>query len=205
MKMRDSRRRREGDPICRSGLIAAPRQRIAAQLAAYRRGASPDDPADLTTRCAGFIKPRHLNALVQVELIILRSHCNSGLCRRCTWRVNLGGSEGSVEQSRDSMDKNRIGGLPGRTSEQVIAKSTVIKGRGGKSGGCAAKAVGLTSGGPRRVRHTGLSGQRCPRSRRGSSYVRDVKTKAGRIVLPLQVILELYRRPMRTAGSMDDG
>src|SRR5512132_2212602 len=90
MKMRDSRRRREGDPICRSGLIAAPRQRIAAQLAAYRRGASPDDPADLTTRCAGFIKPRHLNALVQVELIILRSHCNSGLYRRCTWRVNLG-------------------------------------------------------------------------------------------------------------------
>src|SRR5512132_1214306 len=90
MKMRDSRRRREGDPICRSGLIAAPRQRIAEQLAAYRRGASPDDPADLTTRCAGFIKPRHLNALVQVELIILRSHCNSGLYRRCTWRVNLG-------------------------------------------------------------------------------------------------------------------
>jgi len=28
----------------------------------------------------------------------------------------------------------------------VIAKSTVIKGRGGKSGGCAVKAVGLTSG-----------------------------------------------------------
>jgi hypothetical protein len=35
------------------------------------------------------------------------------------------------------MDKNRI---TGRTSEQVIAKSTVIKGRGGKSGGCAAMA-----------------------------------------------------------------
>src|SRR5215475_12310269 len=44
------------------------------------------------------------------------------------------------------MDKNLIGGLPDRTSEQVIAKSTVIKGRGGKSGGRAAKAVGLTSG-----------------------------------------------------------
>ena len=36
----------------------------------HRRGAPPDDPADLTTRCAGFIKPRHPNALVQVELII---------------------------------------------------------------------------------------------------------------------------------------
>src|SRR5512144_3012975 len=87
--MRDNRRRRD-KAIRRSGLIAAPRQRIAAQLAAYRRGAPPDDPANLTTRCAGFIKPRHLDALVQVELIILRSHRNSGLCRRCTWRVNLG-------------------------------------------------------------------------------------------------------------------
>ncbi len=60
-------------------------------------------------------------------------------------------SEGSVEQSRDPMDKNRIRGLPGRTSEQVIAKSAAIKGRGGKSGGCAVKAVGLTSGGLRCV------------------------------------------------------
>ena len=44
-------------------------------------------------------------------------------------------SEGSVEQSRDPMDKNRIRGLPGRTSGQVTAKSIAIKGRGGKSGG----------------------------------------------------------------------
>jgi len=33
----------------------------------------------------------------------------------------------------------------------MIAKSTAIKGRGGRSGGRAAKAVGLTSGGLRRV------------------------------------------------------
>ena len=33
----------------------------------------------------------------------------------------------------------------------MIAKSTVIKGRGGKSGGRAVKAVGLTSGGLRCV------------------------------------------------------
>ena len=63
------------------------------------------------------------------------------------------GSEGNVEQSRDPMDKNRIRGLPGRTSGQVTAKSIAIEGRGGKSGGCAAKAVGLTSGGLRRVRN----------------------------------------------------
>ena len=52
-----------------------------------------------------------------------------------------------MEQNRDPMDKNRIRGLPGRTSGQVTAKSTVIKDRGGKFGGCAGKAVGLTSGG----------------------------------------------------------
>ena len=52
------------------------------------------------------------------------------------------------------MDKNRIGGLPGRTSEPKVAKSAAIKDRGGKFGGCAAKAVGLTSGGLHRVRHS---------------------------------------------------
>jgi hypothetical protein len=72
------------------------------------------------------------------------------------------GSEGSVEQSRGPMDKNRIRGLPDRTCEQMIAKSTAIKDRGGKSGGRAAKAVGLTSGDLRRVRVTGLSGSQGP-------------------------------------------
>ena len=38
----------------------------------------------------------------------------------------------------------------------MIAKSTVIKDRGGKSGGRAVKAVGLTSGGLRCVSHSGL-------------------------------------------------
>ena len=52
------------------------------------------------------------------------------------------------------MDKNRIRGLPGRTSERVIAKSRAIKGRGGKSGGYAVKAIGLTSGGLRRVQQS---------------------------------------------------
>jgi hypothetical protein len=55
------------------------------------------------------------------------------------------------------MDKNRIRGLPGRTSEPMIAKFTTIKGRGGKSGGRAGKAIDLTSGGLHRVRATGLS------------------------------------------------
>ena len=38
----------------------------------------------------------------------------------------------------------------------MIAKSSVIKGRGGKSGGRAVKAVGFTSGGLRCVPVTGL-------------------------------------------------
>ena len=67
-----------------------------------------------------------------------------------------------MEQSRDPMDKNRIRGLPGRTSGRMTAKSIAIKGRGGKSGGYAVKAVGLTSGGLRRVRKS-----RTERARKG--------------------------------------
>ena len=63
-----------------------------------------------------------------------------------------------MEQSRDPMDKNRIRGLPGRTSEPRLAKSAAIKGRGVNPEGCAVKAVGLASGGLRRVRNPGLSG-----------------------------------------------
>ena len=44
----------------------------------------------------------------------------------------------------------------------MIAKSMVIKNRGGKSGGRAAKAVVLTSGDLRRVRESGLSGPQGP-------------------------------------------
>src|SRR5690349_24597886 len=50
------------------------------------------------------------------------------------------------------MDKNRIRGLPARTSEPRIAKSTTIKGRGGRSGRRAGKAAELTSGGLCHVR-----------------------------------------------------
>jgi hypothetical protein len=56
-------------------------------------------------------------------------------------------SESSVEQTREPMNKNRIEGIRCRTSEPMIAKSTSIKGTGCRSGGCARKAVELTSGG----------------------------------------------------------
>ena len=49
------------------------------------------------------------------------------------------------------MNKNRIRGLRWRASEQVIAKPISTKRTGGKSGGCALKAVELTSGDLRHV------------------------------------------------------
>ena len=51
-----------------------------------------------------------------------------------------------MEQKREPMYKNRIRGMRCRTSGQLIAKSISIKGTGCKSGGCALKAVELTSG-----------------------------------------------------------
>src|SRR4029079_15854936 len=44
------------------------------------------------------------------------------------------------------MDKNRIGGIRRRASKQRIAKPISIKVAGCRSGGCARKAVELTSG-----------------------------------------------------------
>ena len=60
-------------------------------------------------------------------------------------------SEGSVEQSRDLTNRNRIRGNPVRTSGLLIAKSISINGQGCRSGRCAAKAIELTWGGLRRV------------------------------------------------------
>ena len=56
------------------------------------------------------------------------------------------GSEGSVEQIREPMNKNRIGGIRRRASGHMTAKPISIKGAGCKFGGCAWKAVELTSG-----------------------------------------------------------
>jgi len=57
------------------------------------------------------------------------------------------GSEGSVERKREPMNKNRIRGCCGRTSQPVMTKSRSIKDRSSKFGGCAWKIVKLTSGG----------------------------------------------------------
>ena len=54
------------------------------------------------------------------------------------------------------MNKNRIRGLRQRTSWPMTTKSISIKAAGGKSGGCALKAVELTSGGLPFVWDSGL-------------------------------------------------
>ena len=63
-----------------------------------------------------------------------------------------------MEQTRDLTNRNRIRGRRGRTSGQLIAKSISIKGHGGRSGRCAAKAVRLTLGGLRSVPQVGTGG-----------------------------------------------
>ena len=55
-------------------------------------------------------------------------------------------SEGSVKQNRDLTNRNRVRGIPGRTSGRRIAKSTSIKGQSCRSGRDAGKAIELTWG-----------------------------------------------------------
>jgi len=51
-----------------------------------------------------------------------------------------------VEQTHEPMNKNRMRGIPRRTSGHVTTKSIFIKDAGCKFGGCVRKAVELTSG-----------------------------------------------------------
>jgi hypothetical protein len=68
-------------------------------------------------------------------------------CSETQGRNREARSEGSVEQIRELTNRNRIQGNRIRTSKQMIAKSTVIKGCGCKFGSCAEKVVELTLGG----------------------------------------------------------
>ncbi len=67
-------------------------------------------------------------------------------------------SEGSVEQSRDPMDKISDMRLVRPDERAGNREVHAIKGLGSKSGGCAVKAVELTSGDLRRVPDSGLIG-----------------------------------------------
>jgi len=85
-----------------------------------------------------------------------------------------------VEQSREPMDKNRIRGLRRRTSGQMTAKSISIKGAGGKSGGCALKAVVLIAGGLLHVPDSGLRVERSTLTVRQESAAGIVAARAAK-------------------------
>jgi len=85
-----------------------------------------------------------------------------------------------VEQSREPMDKNRIRGLRRRTSGQMTAKSISIKGAGGKSGGCAVKAVVLIAGGLLHVPDSGLRVERSTLTVRQESAAGIVAARAAK-------------------------
>lgn len=65
-----------------------------------------------------------------------------------------------MEQRREPMDENRIGGIRRWTSRPSTAKSISIKGAGCISGGCVLKAAELTSGGLSHVPESGLRAER---------------------------------------------
>ena len=76
-----------------------------------------------------------------------------------------------MEQNCDLTNRNRIRGILGRTSGQLIAKSRSIKGQGCRSGRCAVKAVRLTPGGLRSVLLLGTEGAaRRPNRNAGVRY-----------------------------------
>ena len=72
------------------------------------------------------------------------------------------GSEGSVAQSRDQMDKNRILRLVRPDERAGNREVQTIKGLGSRFGGCAVTAVELTSGDLRCVPESGLAGSQGP-------------------------------------------
>ncbi len=81
---------RERDSVRRGGLVFAPGQAVAPQLAANRRSIPAHQVADLTTRFSGCMQPENLNTIIKIELVISLAHRNSGLYRCCTSFVNLG-------------------------------------------------------------------------------------------------------------------
>ena len=89
------------------------------------------------------------------------------------------------------MDKNRIRGLRHRTSGQLIAKSSTIKGAGGKSGGCALKAVILITGGLLHVPKSGLREER-------SFLTVQQKSAAGKVVYVVGKAIEALQAERRS-------
>ena len=83
-----------------------------------------------------------------------------------------------MEQKREPMDKNRIGGIRRRASWQLTTKPISIKGAGCKSGGGALKAVEFTSGDLLLVAESRLRKERSNLSRQQKSAEGIVITRS---------------------------
>src|SRR5437762_10811188 len=95
------------------------------------------------------------------------------------------------------MNKNRIGGLRWRASGQVTAKPISIKLTGGRSSGCASKAVELTSGDLLPVSNSRLRGER-------SFLIRWQKSAVLSNIVLNELDQELERRGHRFTRYADD-
>ena len=89
-----------------------------------------------------------------------------------------------MEQRREPMDKNRIGGKRRRASWQMTTKPISIKDAGCKSGGGALKAVELTTGDLLHVVETRLERKR---------FLLNVQQKSAKGI----VVRHIGRRPER--------
>ena len=85
-----------------------------------------------------------------------------------------------MEQTCEPMYKNRIRGIRHRASWQMTTKPISIKGVGCKFGGCARKAVELTSGGLPFVPESGLRVERSILTGRQKSAEGVVAAKAAK-------------------------
>ena len=80
---------RQRNPVGGTGLVFTPGQRVATQLPANRGSRPTHQAANLAESFPGFMKPGKLVTLINIELIILSSHCNSGQYRCCNGNENL--------------------------------------------------------------------------------------------------------------------
>ena len=85
-----------------------------------------------------------------------------------------------MEQKREPMNKNRMKRPRQRASGQKAAKPRSIKAAGGRSGGCALKAVELTSGDLSHVPEPGLRVERSTLTVRQKSAAGVVVARAAK-------------------------
>ena len=108
-----------------------------------------------------------------------------------------------MEQNRDLTNRNRIRGIPGRTSGQRTVKSISINDQGCRSGRGAGKAIELTRGG---LRHVPISELREPQGDLTAAQ-ESAEGIVGRAVGKASEVLRAERRSNREAEpeTTDEG